>query len=66
MKTYLMIGNPETTGVARVFVGESALECAQKALSALPKCVVETGVFLGPVCEDKADSLAWSLISQSV
>lgn len=57
-----IIGNPETTGTARVFHGETALQCAEKALSVLPSVIVKNGKFFTELGEDRADSRAWALI----
>ena len=61
---YFIIGNPATTQVARIFQGATALECAEKALEALPAVVVRQGQFLAPLGESREDSRAWALIDR--
>lgn len=62
---YFIIGNPATTQVARIFQGETALECAEKALAALPAVIVRGGQFLAPLGESREDSRAWDLIDRA-
>ena len=61
---YFIIGNPATTQVVRIFQGATALECAEKALEALPAVVVRQGQFLAPLGESREDSRAWALIDR--
>ena len=61
---YFIIGNPATTQVVRIFQGATALECAEKALEALPAVVVRQGQFLAPLGESREDSRAWTLIDR--
>ena len=61
---YFIIGNPATAQVVRIFQGATALECAEKALEALPAVVVRQGQFLAPLGESREDSRAWTLIDR--
>ena len=63
---YYMLGNPATAGTARVFVGETPLDCAKQALAALPRCEAVKGKFLTDFGEDKEDSLAWAVLRGEV
>ena len=62
---YLIIGNPGTTQVVRIFQGETALECAEKALAALPATRCWQGQFLASLGESRENSRAWALIDRS-